>query len=662
MGFFDWVRRALGKPTARDAYAGTYGTGAPGGFAGASINRLTDSLSTWSGGINADLDGSLVILRARARQMAANNEYGRRFLNLVATNIVGRTGPKLQVRAYKDQRDPNKPTVLDKSANDAVEIHYARWSAKADIAGRMTLPHLLRVVAKAVARDGEALVRFVRRRDLPYGLAVQVLEADRLDETLNIDTGSLTIRQGVEIDSTGRAVALYIKSRHPGERAGQGGGNKVERVLVADILHVFLPERAEQVRGYTWFHAILVRAEQLRGYNDAAVVAARIGASKIAALERAEEAPDLTASMADGTTSAGFSMNVEAGEMFELPPGYKLSSWNPEYPHANFDSFVKTAMRGIASGLDVATHNLSGDMTDVNYSSARIAELSEREQWMVLQDWFIAAVVEPIYQEWLGIAMLRGDITFDISGKALPVDKLQKFSAASRFQGRRWRWVDPAKEIAAAKEGVALGVTSRTRIAAEQGDDIEDVLDELAQESEFMEEAGLLPQEVAPAVEPDADEKQKSDRERAAHMLAEISALRSDLLTLHREFATREPAPSSPAQINVSTPVTVAMDREQVADTLGQIADHVAGQSRQLMEQLREDIQAMPIVIPAPQVRVDAPVINVAAPEVSVQVEAVMPEQSDVRIVSMPGRRTVTRVETDESGNIFSTEQLEKDI
>lgn len=493
MNLIDQVRGWFGKPKKRDNFAATYGNGGGAGFAGGAINRLTASMATWSGAVNSDLDASIVTLRARARALAQSNEYGRRFLSQVATNVVGRTGPKLQVRAYKDQRDPNKPTVLDKSANDAIEIHWQRWGKKADIAGRMDLPQLLRVVAKAVARDGECLVRVVRQKQLAYGIALQVLEADRLDETLNIVTENGAIRQGVEIDGTGRPLAYYIKTRHPGERYGTGS-NQVERVPVSEIYHVFLQERAEQVRGYTWFHAVLMRASQLHGYNESAVIAARIGASKIAAIERTEEAaPSALDGMADVQVNGGpLQMNIEAGEMFELPPGYKLSSWNPDYPHANYESFVKTAMRGIAAGLDVATHNLSGDMTDVNYSSARIAELAERDVWMVLQDWLINSLLEPVYQEWLALALLRGDITFDISGKSLPADKYAKFSNASRFQGRRWRWVDPAKEIAAYKEGVALRVTSRTRIAAEQGDEFDDVLDELQQEEAALDAAGLM--------------------------------------------------------------------------------------------------------------------------------------------------------------------------
>ena len=481
----------------RDNFSATYGNGNAAGFAGGAVGRLTASMATWSGAINMDLDASLVIMRARARQLAQSNEYGRRFLTMVATNIVGHTGPKLQVRAYKDQRDPAKPTTLDKSANDAIETHWMRWAKTADITGRMSLAQLLRVAAKGAARDGEALLRIIRDRNLPYGIALQLLEADRLAETINMTLSNGAVRQGVELEATGRAIAYYIHTTHPGDRYGAPTQN-AERIPANQIIHIYLPERAEQVRGYSWFHAILMRAHQLHGFNESAVIAARIGASKVMTLERTEEAPDATASMADGQVGGVFQMNAEAGEIMELPPGYKTGNWNPEYPHANFESFVKQAMMGISAGLDVANHNLSGDMTGVNYSSARIAELSEREQWMVLQDWFISATCERIYADWLELSMLRGDITFDISGKALPHDKFAKFANASRFQGRRWSWVDPSKEVDASQKQVDLGINSRTNIAASQGREFDDILDELKAEQDAMDAAGIRHPQQAP--------------------------------------------------------------------------------------------------------------------------------------------------------------------
>lgn len=511
MGLLDTLVRWLGKISRRDGviptnYAATYGNGNSAGFAGGAVGRLTASMATWSGAVNIDLDASLIIMRARARQLAQSNEYGRRFLSLCAANIVGQGGPKLQVRAYKDQLNPNQKILpsLDTAANDAVEIHWKRWGKNADITGRAAFPLLLRMAAKAVARDGEALVLIVRDKKLPYGMALQILEADRLAYNYNIITQTFHVRQGVEMDSTGRPVAYWMYKNHPGERYNVSPTD-MERIPAGNIIHVFLPERAEQVRGYTWFHAVLMRSGQLHGFNESAVVAARLGASKIAALERAEEAPDATASIADAQVGGAFQMNVEAGEMFELPPGYKLSSWNPEYPHANYQSFVSTAMMGISAGLDVANHNLSGDMTGVNYSSARIAELTEREQWMVLQDWFIAKLVEPIYEQWLALAMLRGDITFDITGKSLPADKLAKFANASHFQGRRWTWVDPRNEALADELRLNNNLTSRTALAAAEGVDFDDILDELTAEKQKLEAAGLYVQVAPPNSPPSND-------------------------------------------------------------------------------------------------------------------------------------------------------------
>lgn len=504
MTFKDRMRgawRALsGK---RDAFSSANGGGGgSAGFAGGAIGRLTSSLASWSGSVNADLDLALPVLRARARSLANNNEHGKRFLSMVATNVVGRKNPKLQVRAMRDQRDPRKAGTLDKAANDAIESHWERWGRSADLAGRhRSLYSLLRTLARGVARDGEALVRIIRDRTLPYGIALQLLEPDRLDETLNgrLSNGNM-VRQGVEVDSTLRVIAYHVRTTHPGEPWNMTT-QKVERVLSANMLHLFLPDRAEQIRGVSWFHAVIVRGSIIHNFEEAAVTAAQIGASKIAALERAEEAPDATALMSDGTSGGLTQMKVEAGEMFELPPGYKLNSWNPEYPHANFESFLKACLRGLAAGLDVAAHNLTGDMTDVNYSSARIAELSERETWMILQDWLIDSLLVPIYEEWLAISLLSGRITFE-SGSALPADKYAKFSNASRFQGRRWSWVDPAKEAQANADNLANQLTSRTRITAEQGEEFDDILEELTAETAAIAAAGLLID--SPAVKPSA--------------------------------------------------------------------------------------------------------------------------------------------------------------
>ena len=625
-----------------DNYAATYGSGGMQGFAGGAINRLTASLATFSGSVNADLDGSLPVLRARARALAANNEHGRRFLTLVANNVVGRQNPKLQVRAMRDLRNPAVATTLDKAANDTIEIHWERWGRTCDISGRhKTLYSLLRTTVKGVARDGEALIRIVRNRNLPYGMALQTLEADRLVDTLNarLDNGNI-IRQGVEVDSTLRPVAYYIRTSHPGENYASMQSNDTERVPAGDIYHLFTPERAEQVRGITWFHAVILRGSVIHAFEEAAVIAAQIGASKIAALERADDSPDIIGGMADGIVGGLPQIKVEAGEMFELPPGYKLNSWNPDYPHANFESFLKACLRGLAAGLDVSAHNLTGDMNEVNYSSARIAELGERDTWKTLQDWLITSFVQPVYEEWLAVNLLSGNITFEISGKAIPADRYEKFRNASRFQGKRWQWVDPAKEADANEKLLANGLTSRTRLCAEQGEEFDDIIDELAAEQEMMIAAGLsTSNETPPAADPEEAPEVLAAK---AHAAATVRAAE-----LQRDAA----AAARPADIHVHAgAVNVATPEVRNEITVQPAAPAAVAITNEIHE--REQ--------PAPIVNF-APVTNVAAPEVTVEVDAIMPAQSEVVITGMPIRKTTTEILRDKAGDIATSVQIEAD-
>jgi capsid protein len=59
------------------------------------------------------------------------------------------------------------------------------------------------------------------------------------------------------------------------------------------------------------------------------------------------------------------------------------------------------------------------------------------------------------------------------------------------WQARRWSWIDPDKDISSSEKAVRLGVTSRTRIAAEQGVDIEDTFAELADENSKAQRLGI---------------------------------------------------------------------------------------------------------------------------------------------------------------------------
>lgn len=449
------------------------------GWDAASTDRLSTGWSVVNTGINADLEGALATLRARSRAWAMNTDQGARYLELVADNVVGSEVPRLQVRArLRDGSD-----TLDEVANAAVEQAWARWCRRGhcEVTGELTFNQVCRAVLQASARDGEFLVRRIRSSRLDFGLQLQILDVDRIHSALNVGPatrGGNAIRLGVEVDALGRKVALHLFGAHPGDPgAGLAPQAIAERVPVDNLWHGFLLRRPEQVRGYPWAAAVLKRSDTLTQYERYALEAAKLGAAKMGFYKVDKDAVAQTEDTWEAMKEATGELvqEVEAGMLEALPPGVDFQAFDPKYPVEAFGAFVTSYKRDIAAGLGVAHHNLSGDMTGVNYSSARIAELSERRAWRALQAWFIGAFVEPVYREWLSLALLRGAIQLP-SGATLPADRFGKFAEASTFQPPGWDWVDPEKDLAALTKAAEYDIRSLRSIADAQGVDLDDNL------------------------------------------------------------------------------------------------------------------------------------------------------------------------------------------
>ena len=75
------------------------------GFEAASTGRLFSDWLTQTKSADHELRYTLKAIRARSRDLAINNDYARRFLDMTTTNVVGARGIQLQVRA----RDPGGP-------------------------------------------------------------------------------------------------------------------------------------------------------------------------------------------------------------------------------------------------------------------------------------------------------------------------------------------------------------------------------------------------------------------------------------------------------------------------------------------------------------------------------------------------------------------------
>lgn len=456
------------------------------GYNAAQITRLTGGWSSTTSSANSDIFRSLDILRARSRVLAQNDEYVKKWLQMVVTNVVGPTGFRFQSRVYDPPSKAGEPPKPDKLANDALESAWVKWGKVADVTGRNNFTSLCHLMIKAAARDGEILVRFIRGAAAgnPFGLALQLLDINRLDTNLNRPEGQgvTQIRMGVEQNAWGRPIAYWLRSRNPGDvyTVAQGQALSLhERVPAQDIIHAFISDDAEQARGVPWAHAAMERLNNRGAFEHAAIIAARVGASKQGFFITPDGAaePMSTGTETDGDGNEQLVTEADPGSFDVLPEGYDFKAFDPAYPSDMFGEFIKANLRGTASGLLVAYHSLANDLEGVNFSSIRSGTLEERDCWVVMQEWFSQAVLERVHPEVLGAALSFG-LAVMPNGSALPLAKRDKFDA-HLFQGRRWDWVDPKKDIDADILAIDAGLKSPQSVAAKLGLDYEDLLGEI---------------------------------------------------------------------------------------------------------------------------------------------------------------------------------------
>lgn len=459
-------------------------------FNAATVDLLTADLPAVIQSGNAALRPALRILRSRSRQLAENNDYAREFLRLLSRKVLGPDGIKLVVRAMRDK------TTVDEADSTYLETSFAEWSKKGTctVCGLHSWADVERLALTSMARDGECLIRLVKGFDgNRFRFALQMIEADALDENLNVARGAgfggvtmaanSEIRMGVERNPWGRPVAYQILTRHPGDDLGIWTGNvRYTRVPAEEMIHLFVPDRIGDARGAPWIWTAIRRLQMIGGYEEAELVASRLAASKGGFFT--EPTGDEMDAVASGTDAQG-NLIEEAvpGTYTRLPKGVEFTPFDPQHPGANYAGFIKATLRGACAGMGVAYHSVSKDLSDVNFSSIRQGELDDREQFRMIQRFLIQGLSEQVWDAWLDMGLLSGAL-------ALPPAKRDKFDAAN-WHPRGWPWVDPTKDIAAEAEAVALGIRSRTQICAERGIDFEDVLRERKREQDLAKQYGV---------------------------------------------------------------------------------------------------------------------------------------------------------------------------
>lgn len=326
--------------------------------------------------MDADLNirGANIHLRNHARDLIRNNSWARRGQEVIANNTVG-----WGISA--------KPAGADSGMNaKALELWNA-WAgtSECDSEGRQNFYGFQTLAMLSIVESGEVLFRRRWRKakdNLTLPFQLQILEADYLDHarnTLDSLAGGPTI-QGIEFDKLGRRAAYWLFEKHPG--SGRNS-DPSRRVPAEDVIHVYRIDRPGQSRGASWFGSVIVNMKDFDEYEDATLMRQKIAACFAGFVTDLDGTglPLGTPGQPDGTTDSTVE-TFEPGMIERLPAGKDIKFGNP--PAVVEDGFSVRTLRKAAAGLGVTYEDMTGDYSQVNFSSARMARLSH---WANVNRW-----------------------------------------------------------------------------------------------------------------------------------------------------------------------------------------------------------------------------------------------------------------------------------
>lgn len=487
-------------------------------FAAAETPAWVESWPTTAGAINDDLSRQLPTLRARARGMARNDEWAIGYLLRLDDGVLGDTGMALQMRLKR------RDGTFDTKINALLEAAFADWGKDCEVSG-LSWREVESLALAAGPQDGELLYRF-RTGKGKYGIQIQLLDPALLDVNLHREWGGNRVRMGIEVDNDNRPVAYWLKAAKVGEELSDISNiGKHVRIPAKEIRHKFLRREVGQLRGYPWLSGGARRLWMLHDFEEAAAVASSNAAKRQGFFTSLEgDAPPgfgetiistvLETAKAQGkvltpdeinaiTAAAEKYATTVPGQYDTLPHGYDFKPYESKWPDVSADGYVKQQLRGWSAARGMSYVTLGNDLEAVNYSSARVGIVAERDHYKRVQGIDIS---------WLHAEVIAEVMPYLVLATAgLDSARVPAYQAAATWQPRRWAGIDPVKEATADEINLKNRTTSRRRIMLGRGDDPDEIAAEIEAEEKLY---GPPDAPVRPGTaEPDADE---ADDETAA--------------------------------------------------------------------------------------------------------------------------------------------------
>ena len=452
-------------------------------YAGAATNRLTSDWVSQGTSADSEVKNSLRILRNRARSLVRDSDFAKSALRAVKNNVIGQgIKHQAQVRMVRGGR-------LDERLNSLIEHEWKKWgkAKNCHAGGTLSWSDVQRLCLNSMIESGEVFIRFVNQQfgDSRVPLGLEILEADFLDDDYTgLESNGNRVRMGVEINEWGRPVAYHFLTYHPGDYQFSYGNiaqKRRIRVPADEIIHLYSPDRPGQTRGITAFASAIMRLNNLKGYEEAEIIAARASSAMMGFVRT----PDQEL-FEDGTYDDQSVLDFAPGSIRRLAPGEEMQFFSPSRPDDAFTPFVAQMLRAVAAGVGCSYTQVSSDFSQSNYSSSRLELLETRAHYRTLQQYMIETLCQRVYEKWMDMAVMSGSLR--LPGFDIDPDRYYE----SKWIAPASQFVDPQKEAEAYKSLVRSGIMTLSQVISLHGGDFEEVMRQRQHELAMLDELGIV--------------------------------------------------------------------------------------------------------------------------------------------------------------------------
>ncbi|NLS02313.1 phage portal protein [Rhizobium sp. P32RR-XVIII] len=346
----------------------------------------------------AEVSMALSTLRDRSRDFVRNSWAGQRILDVMTSHVIG-TGIMTVPNTGSDRLDGRYRLLREE------------WESQSDIEGVLDYGSQQALQLRSMIEGGDSVLRLLAIRiedangTVPFRL--QGLEGDLIDTTRDSIIGSNgNVRLGVQLGEWNAREGLYLHSVHPGD---QNVANVRESKLVewGNLCHLYRPLRLGQIRGIPWFAPVLLTAKEIQDLMEAAIVQQRTQASFAGFLKRAPGASNPLMPKKED----------DASRVTRLEPGTIQDIGESEIVFANpssqsvFGEAYKAGMWAMAAGAGITYDQLTGDLSQANYSSLRAGKIEFRRLVEQIQ-WgcFVPMVCRKVDQRFVEWAIMAGKL------------------------------------------------------------------------------------------------------------------------------------------------------------------------------------------------------------------------------------------------------------